>query len=208
MPDEFRIFHFTFDGRATSSVYPQTTVASPPLPDEDKDAVESLNNNAEQVAQDLEREINRLLRLPITVQAEVRFYKAGSIDVLGTISFIIIPWLATRVWAAVESVLEQGFTQVLEVAVRRVLQPFMRLHAPHTAPMRDIRVTPQPVRDMTVTPQPTRAQTRPLLDRLRVPDTSINMFIVLITILLFIMLISQIVLITLIATRWQSLSGV
>ena len=208
MPDEFRIFHFTFDGRATSSEYLQTIVKSPPLPDEDKDAVENLNTNAEQVAQDLEREINRLLRLPITVQAEVRFYKAGSIDVLGTISIIIIPWLATIVRTAVENVLEQGFTQVLEVAVRRVLQPFMRLHAPHTAPMRDIRVTPQPVRDMTVIPQPARAQTRPLLDRLRVPDTSVNIFIVLIIILLLIIILSQVVLVTLIATRWWPLSGV
>jgi hypothetical protein len=108
----------------------------------DENSVRELNEKADETAQNLQREIARLLRSSASVQAEIRFYE-GSIIFEGTISLIY--WLAPIVLASARKAFEDGLTHIIGVATRRVLQPVLRERAPQAEPLRNIEVTPQPV---------------------------------------------------------------
>ena len=109
----------------------------------DEKSVRDLNEKADEIAQNLQREIARLLRSSATVQAEIRFYE-GTIILEATIT-TIISGLTSILLASARKSFEDGLTHIIGAATRRVLQPVLRELAPQAEPIRNIEVTPQPV---------------------------------------------------------------
>lgn len=193
MPETVEIYTFSIHGFAETEPAPgeQPYIAAldndvPGSPDnepayrrEDRIAsvaVHNLNQNAGELATDLEKEISRVLRGFVSVQAELRFYE-GSFLIEGTV--LIVSWLGPIALAAGKRVVEAELSKIVEVATRRVLQRALRQLAPGAAPVQQLSVNPAtipepepPVAAQPATPPPPASEPQRSPEQPQSPDTS------------------------------------
>ena len=115
MRGEPQIFSFEFEARVET----KPDLANNEKPFEESQAVDILNKNSDQISQDLEKEIRRLFRSSVTVQAEISFQQ-GSIIATGAI--VVIKWLGPVALAAAKSAFESEFSSIIKILIKRVLQ--------------------------------------------------------------------------------------
>jgi len=115
MRGEPQIFSFEFEARVET----KPDLANNEKPFEESQAVDILNKNSDQISQDLEKEIRRLFRSSVTVQAEISFQQ-GSIIATGAI--VVIKWLGPVALAAAKSAVESEFSSIIKILIKRVLQ--------------------------------------------------------------------------------------
>jgi hypothetical protein len=121
MPNE-PIQMLVFDFEASIETNPQLDQKTEKRPPE-SEAVEKLNSHSDEIAQELQKEIRRLFRSSVTVQAELTFHE-GSIIVEGTI--IVMSWLGPLALAAAKKAVEEEFSRVIGVVTKRILQRAVR----------------------------------------------------------------------------------
>jgi hypothetical protein len=171
MEKEYKYYVFEFSGSTERIRYsgenayqlPPVEISQGPTRIEeptDKEAIigseeiATLNYNATQIAQDIEKEISRIFRSSATAQAEIRFYE-GSIIIEGTI--MIMSWLGPIAFAAGTKALESVLSDTVEVAIKRVLQQAFRKLGISAEPVRKIDVNPQGA-PVTEPSQPAKVQ--------------------------------------------------
>ena len=91
-------------------------------PHEESEAVDTLNKNSDDISLELEKEIRRLFRSSVTVQAEISF-EEGSIIATGAI--VIIKWLGPVALAAAKTAVETEFSTAIKIVIKRVLQRWL-----------------------------------------------------------------------------------
>jgi hypothetical protein len=135
MPREFQLYEFEIRGESQPLARRAGYRKGGPNDNfpEDANHVTSLNENADQIGLEIEKEIAHFLRSSATIHAEVRFYE-GSIVVEGTI--LILSWLGPLALSAGKKAFEAEFSRVVQVGVQRVLQRWIQPLAPSAQPMR------------------------------------------------------------------------
>lgn len=124
MPNIFQAITFTFEGRAEWLVGLETNPTyNPPasqLQNEkaQSDVIQELNQKSDSIAQQIERELRKILPPQFSVQAEVSFSE-GSIVMTGTV--VLLTWLSSVATATVREEFESQFKEVIRVAVKRVI---------------------------------------------------------------------------------------
>lgn len=80
-------------------------------------ALSSLVDTTEQVAQQIEEELQSLLPPFTTVRAEVRFYQ-GSLLMAGTV--VLVNWAGSIVFKAAKDTIEEQLSSVIKMTIQRV----------------------------------------------------------------------------------------
>ena len=148
MPDNLVILTFEFEGFAETTKQ-ETSSQNSLNNNTDTIVAESssneilphniLNKNADIIAQDIEKELAKLLFKSSTqVKAEVRFYE-GSILIQGTV--ILLSWLGSTILTAGKSAIEEEITRLVKTVVQRVINKALQ---GFTDPLRNIQVVAHP----------------------------------------------------------------
>jgi len=128
MPNELEVFAFQFQGVAETK---ETTnnegqLISPP----DTQVVSALNQKSDEITQEIQQQIGRLLPPSITVRAEVRFYLVNSFVLDGMV--LLSSWVAPimlrigqKVLAGGEKALTDQLSHLVKIGLQKAFQRFL-----------------------------------------------------------------------------------
>ena len=120
--------------------------------------ISRLNERSDEIAQDIQREVGRILRPiwggSITVQAEVRFLE-GSLVIEGTVIAMAVGALGSIGAQAAQQALAGTLSKLLETSIQRVAQRWLRQAGPDAARFEPFKVNGQMHTIQQVNTQPT-----------------------------------------------------
>jgi hypothetical protein len=128
MPNELEVFAFQFQGRAETkeTTDNQGKVTSPA----DAQVVSVLNQKSDEITQEIQQQIGRLLPPSITVRAEVRFYLENSFFLDGMV--LLSSWVAPimlrvgqKVLTGGEKTLTDQLSHLVKVGLQKAFQRFL-----------------------------------------------------------------------------------